>query len=95
MVYMHLWLLKFHLGRPLKDVDKPLESPSTTDTDSKVSECPIKLSFFAKPRKRTESKKVKMLQGNLEFLSDELIRKEHVRVYTDTFDDSIYAELRR
>lgn len=31
----------------------------------------------------------------MEKLSDRLIRNEHVKVYTDAFDDSIYTELRR
>jgi len=74
MVYLHLWLLNFHLANPLKD------------TNLITAECKLD---------QNNAERMKTNAGKVSELTQRLIKKEHVRVYTNTFDDSIHEELRR
>ena len=74
MVYLHMWLLNYHLGRPFKDrahVDAELRASPDNKARTKIDRyAAIDLQRY-------------------------LIHKEHVKLYTNTFDDMIHEELKR
>ena len=75
MVYLHMWLLKYHLNNSvLKDSDFVKEE--------------IKSDWNNKARTKINSDHVYDLQQRL-------IKQEHVKVYTNSFDDAIHEELKR